>query len=72
MSDMPPGEHDLMYNELARQEIANESQYINKDSQKSGRTTVSIIAIIAVAFIALACIIACATVASIFLYNAPW
>ena len=72
MSDMPTGEHDLMYDELARQEIADEAQYINKGSQKSGRTTVSIIAIIAVALIALACIVACATVASIFIYNAPW
>lgn len=72
MSDMGTEEHDLVYNELARQEMAAESQVVTKGSRGVGTSVVAVIAIIAVAFVALACIVACAAVASVFFQNAPW
>ena len=72
MSDMGGNEHDVAYNEMARQEMAAEAQVVTKGDRGVGRSVVVVIAIIAVAFVALACIVACAAVASVFLQNAPW
>lgn len=72
MSDMGTEEHDLIYNELAKQEMAAQSQVVTQDARKAGSNLVAVIAIIALAFVALACITACAVVASIFIENAPW
>ena len=72
MSDMGTEEHDLIYNELAKQEMSAQSQVVTNDARKAGTNLVSVIAIIALAFVALACIAACAVVASIFIQNAPW
>jgi hypothetical protein len=72
MSDMSTEEKDMVYNELTKQEMAAQSQAVTKEARKAGTSIVTLVGIVAVMIVALACITACAVVAWTFLQNAPW